>query len=80
MPVAIAAAATHFGRSYTDAGLPNFVVTSLITFAIAALSWTFFERPINGLKRHFRYESVAPAGAQEEPATPSTGSPQPQRS
>jgi peptidoglycan/LPS O-acetylase OafA/YrhL len=73
VPVAIAAAATHFGRGYTDAGFPNFVVTSLITFAIAALSWRFFERPINGLKRHFRYESVATDVAPEEPViTPST--------
>jgi peptidoglycan/LPS O-acetylase OafA/YrhL len=82
VPVAIAAAATHYGRGYTDAGFPNFVVTSLITFAIAALSWTFFERPINGLKRHFRYESVAADVAPEEPVmTPRPGpSPEPQQS
>lgn len=82
VPVAIAAAATHFGRGYTNAGFPNFVVTLLITVAISALSWRFFERPINGLKRHFRYESAATGVPPDQaPATPSPpASPEPQRS
>jgi peptidoglycan/LPS O-acetylase OafA/YrhL len=82
VPVAIAAAAKHFGRDYTDAGFLNFLATSAITFVIAALSWTFFERPINGLKRYFRYERVASDAAPEEPVlTPPAGpSPEPQRS
>jgi peptidoglycan/LPS O-acetylase OafA/YrhL len=82
VPLAIGAAATHFGRTYTNAGFPNFVVTSLITFVIAALSWTFFERPINGLKRYFRYERVAREGPPEEPvpAPSAAPAPEPQRS
>jgi len=67
VPVAISAAATHFGRGYTNAGFPNFVATLLLTVAISALSWTYFERPINGLKRHIRYEAVASGAAPEEP-------------
>lgn len=69
VPVAIHAAAVHLGRHYTDSGFPNFVVTSLITFVIAALSWELFERPINGLKRHIRYERVATSLLAEEPVT-----------
>jgi peptidoglycan/LPS O-acetylase OafA/YrhL len=82
VPVAIAAAAKHFGRGYTDAGFLNFLATSAITFVIAALSWTFFERPINGLKRYFRYERVAREEAGEEPlpAPAAAPSPEPQRS
>ncbi len=72
VPVAIAAAATHFGRGYEDAGFPNFVVTSLITVAIAALSWKFFERPINGLKRHFRYDGAATDAVPEKPVLTSS--------
>jgi peptidoglycan/LPS O-acetylase OafA/YrhL len=71
VPVVFGAAARKLGVDYQDAGIVNFVASSLATFAVAALSWHFFEGPINGLKRHFRYErhrdahpvsSVAPAG------------------
>jgi peptidoglycan/LPS O-acetylase OafA/YrhL len=43
----------------------NFVVTSLVTFVVAAVSWRAFERPVNGLKRHFRYTKpdLVPADA-----------------
>ena len=38
---------------------------SLVTFVVAAISWHAFERPVNGLKRHFRYTKpdVVPADA-----------------
>jgi peptidoglycan/LPS O-acetylase OafA/YrhL len=71
VPVVFGAAARKLGVDYQDAGIVNFVASSLATFAVAALSWHFFEGPINGLKRHFPYErhrdahpvsSVAPAG------------------
>jgi len=76
VPVAFAAIATSLGIHYEDAGVINFVASSLVTFAVAALSWHLFERPINGLKRYFQYEktggthpvaSVIPAA--EAPAT-----------
>jgi peptidoglycan/LPS O-acetylase OafA/YrhL len=59
VPLAFAAAATHFGVGYENSGFVNFIATSLVTFGVAALSWHLFERPINGLKRHFRYESTS---------------------
>ena len=74
VPLAFAAVATHFGFGYEDSGFVNFVAASLVTFGLAALSWHLFERPINGLKRHFRYErpsevlSEEPAMTQPAPA------------
>jgi peptidoglycan/LPS O-acetylase OafA/YrhL len=71
VPVAFGAAASRLGIDYEDAGILNFVASSLATFALAALSWHLFERPLNRLKRHFPYDrnidahpvaSVAPAG------------------
>jgi peptidoglycan/LPS O-acetylase OafA/YrhL len=56
VPVAFGAAATRLGIGYEDVGVLNFVVSSLATFALAALSWRLFEGPINGLKRWFRYD------------------------
>jgi peptidoglycan/LPS O-acetylase OafA/YrhL len=57
VPAAFGAAAKRFGIQYHDAGIVNFVACSLATFAIAALSWQLFEARVNGLKRHFRYDS-----------------------
>ena len=31
----------------------EFVIYSLVTIGVASISWRFFERPINGLKRRF---------------------------
>jgi peptidoglycan/LPS O-acetylase OafA/YrhL len=33
----------------------HFIVYSVVTLAVAAASWRWFERPINDLKRHFSY-------------------------
>jgi peptidoglycan/LPS O-acetylase OafA/YrhL len=66
VPVAFAAAATRLGVAYHDYGVPNFVATSLVTFGIAALSWHVLEAPLNGLKRHFRYD----VGHTDEAAPP----------
>ena len=67
VPLGFAAVATHFAVGYKNSGFVNFIATSLVTFAVAALSWHLFERPVNGLKRHFRYESASSA-LPEEPA------------
>jgi peptidoglycan/LPS O-acetylase OafA/YrhL len=61
VPVAFERAAAHLDVAYENAGFVNFIVTSVVTFAIASFSWHFFERPINGLKRHFRYEAATDA-------------------
>jgi peptidoglycan/LPS O-acetylase OafA/YrhL len=57
VPIAFGAIAKQLGISYHDIGFVNFVASSLVTFAVAALSWHLLESPINGLKRHFRYDS-----------------------
>jgi peptidoglycan/LPS O-acetylase OafA/YrhL len=57
VPIAFGAIAKQLGISYHDIGFVNFVASSLVTFAVAALSWHLLESPINGLKRHFRYDN-----------------------
>jgi peptidoglycan/LPS O-acetylase OafA/YrhL len=47
--------AARAGVDYRPRGIVNFVAVSAVTIAIAAASWHFFERPINGLKRRFAY-------------------------
>jgi peptidoglycan/LPS O-acetylase OafA/YrhL len=56
MPVFLLWLGNRLGLSYT--GNPrwlNLVLVAAATFAFAALSWRFYERPINGLKRYFPY-------------------------
>jgi peptidoglycan/LPS O-acetylase OafA/YrhL len=65
VPVAFAEAARRLSMHYENSGFLNFVITALVTFGISALSWHAFERPINGLKRHFRYEVAADAVPEE---------------
>jgi peptidoglycan/LPS O-acetylase OafA/YrhL len=72
VPLTFAAAATRLGIEYVNSGFVNFIAASLVTFAIAAISWHSFERPINGLKRHFGYESARSAPLEEPTMTPST--------
>jgi peptidoglycan/LPS O-acetylase OafA/YrhL len=55
VPLALAAAAVRVGFKYPETGFLSFGASSLLTFAVAGLSWHFFEAPINRLKRHFPY-------------------------
>jgi peptidoglycan/LPS O-acetylase OafA/YrhL len=71
VPLAFAPIARHLNVAYEDAGFLNFVATSLATFAIAALSWELFERPINGLKRYFPYESASVGSPAAQAVSPS---------
>jgi len=48
----------RFGGTYENKGLVNFVVTSLLTIGIAALSWHLFEAPINRLRHFFPYRAA----------------------
>ena len=53
VPLLVEDLAGILGISYRDTGFVHFAAASALTVAIAALSWRFFEAPINGLKRHF---------------------------
>jgi peptidoglycan/LPS O-acetylase OafA/YrhL len=55
VPAGLVAAAGWAGFEYREPGLVNFVLASLVTFAVAALSWELFEARVNGLKRYFTY-------------------------
>ncbi|MDE3877753.1 acyltransferase [Sinorhizobium meliloti] len=44
----------------SDQGAGRFVVAGALTLIHASVSWLFFEKPLNGLKRHFPY--VRPDG------------------
>ncbi len=72
VPLAFAAAATRLSVGYEDSGFGNFIATSLVTIGIAALSWHLYERPINGLKRYFRYERAVEVFPEEPVMAPST--------
>jgi peptidoglycan/LPS O-acetylase OafA/YrhL len=72
VPLAFERAAEHLNTTYENSGFVNFITTSLVTFCVAALSWQLFERPINGLKRHFRYESSREVPPQDPVTTSST--------
>jgi peptidoglycan/LPS O-acetylase OafA/YrhL len=47
--------APRIGVDYRPRGILNLVGVTAVTISIAACSWHFFERPINGLKRRFAY-------------------------
>jgi peptidoglycan/LPS O-acetylase OafA/YrhL len=55
--VAAVHAAPHFGFDYHPQGFVSFVVVTGLTVMVAACSWHFFERPINGLKDRFAYRA-----------------------
>jgi peptidoglycan/LPS O-acetylase OafA/YrhL len=47
----------------SEQGPGRFLVASAATIAVASISWTVFERPLNGLKRHFPYVARRPSQA-----------------
>lgn len=67
VPPALRAAGAWVGLHYPDRGPFNFVVASLITFGIAALSWEMFEARVNGLKRYFPYNRAAGSAKRRPP-------------
>jgi peptidoglycan/LPS O-acetylase OafA/YrhL len=64
--IAFAWFAKHLGIDYSNRGFINFLATSAATIAVAALSWQFFEAPINRLKRHFPYKPKPVAARAEQ--------------
>jgi peptidoglycan/LPS O-acetylase OafA/YrhL len=62
VPLGFVWVAHRLGTEYT--GSPrfvNFLLVSVATAGLAALSWQLFEGPINGLKRYFPYRDVRSA-------------------
>jgi len=50
----------------SEQGPGRFLVAGTATLAVASLSWVFFEKPLNGLKRYFPYVAPSrPRGASE---------------
>ncbi|GAX42591.1 acyltransferase [Tolypothrix sp. NIES-4075] len=47
---------TYFGFTYPAWGWNKFVLSTVATLIVAVLSWHFFEKPINALKRNFEYK------------------------
>jgi peptidoglycan/LPS O-acetylase OafA/YrhL len=68
VPVGLAAVATHLGYTYQGSGFGSFAPSAIVTIALAAASWHFFEAPINRLKRFFPYRaSPAPRAPRPVP-------------
>jgi peptidoglycan/LPS O-acetylase OafA/YrhL len=68
VPLALVWVARRLGMRYAGvSGFTNFLLVSSVTVVIASLSWRFFERPINDLKRFFPYRDDRRAPS--EPAT-----------
>lgn len=47
---------TYVGFTYPAWGWKKFVLSTVATLILAVLSWQFFEKPINTLKRNFAYK------------------------
>jgi peptidoglycan/LPS O-acetylase OafA/YrhL len=60
-----------------ELGLMRFVVVAVVSIAVAAASWTLFERPINDQKRRFPYIRRASAAPSGSLATPPRNAPAP---
>jgi peptidoglycan/LPS O-acetylase OafA/YrhL len=54
------------GVPYPDQPAVMFVVLVGVTIAIAALSWHFYEKPLNDLKRHFDFRFLAAEHAETD--------------
>ena len=67
-PLILVPVLARFGYELHVPGIRNFVISSLLTFATASLSWHWLELPINKLKQHFQYEPN-PAGLKADAKT-----------
>jgi peptidoglycan/LPS O-acetylase OafA/YrhL len=54
-PLILVPVLAPFGYQLQVPGFRNFILSGLLTIAVASLSWHWFELPINNLKRHFQY-------------------------
>jgi peptidoglycan/LPS O-acetylase OafA/YrhL len=58
LPAVVRRFCQHFHLQYPQAPALRFVLLASLAVAIASLSWVLFERPINNLKRRFRYSKL----------------------
>ncbi len=70
VPAALQKLAADFGVSYPTNHVLLSVVYTTITIVLASLSWRFFEKPINDLKRHFPYVEKLDAKSSERATEP----------
>jgi peptidoglycan/LPS O-acetylase OafA/YrhL len=54
-PLILVPLLNRFGYQLSIPSFENFVLSGLITIAVASVSWRWFEQPINNLKYHFQY-------------------------
>lgn len=64
-PLALVPLLALFGIQLQVPSMTNFLLSTLLTIAIAALSWHLLELPINNLKRHFSYAPKSVVGPPE---------------
>lgn len=57
-PLVCLYALSRIGIPYHAGSFPSFVLSSIVTVAIAVLSWKLYEQPINNLKRYFHYATA----------------------
>ena len=57
----------RLGWQMPDSEIVQFLLFCVVSLAVASASWHFFEKPLNNLKRHFRYVERRP---DHEPARP----------
>jgi peptidoglycan/LPS O-acetylase OafA/YrhL len=76
VPAALIGVADWLGYRYHEPGRLNFLLASVVSIALAALSWELFEGRINGLKRYFEYpgsDQLGAAPGQREEGRPPAG-------
>lgn len=57
-PLILVPLLSRFGYEMPVPGFTSFVLSGLLTIAVASLSWHWLEQPINNLKRYFQYAST----------------------
>lgn len=55
MPLILVPVLGRFGYELYVPGRMNFILSTILTIAIASISWHWIEAPINGLKKRFTY-------------------------
>lgn len=68
-PLILVPLLNRFGYQLSIPSFENFVLSGLVTIAVASVSWNWFEQPINNLKQHFQYSTPAVVHSSEAKQT-----------